>query len=58
MEFTCVFYEDTLVNAQKRLNTLRITDKYSEIKAYIIPVNGEFRVLRKVNLQTTNKKPS
>lgn len=58
MEFTCVFYEDTLDNAQKRLDTLRITDKYSEIKAYIIPVKDEFRVLRKVNLQRTNKKPS
>lgn len=59
MEYTCVFFEKTFPEAEKRLDYLRKTDNYVEVKAYIIPINNEFRVLRKVKLnRNISKKPS
>lgn len=50
MKFTNVFMEKTSEDAEKRLAFLRETDKYFEIKAYIIPEGDKFRVCRKVDL--------
>ena len=59
LTFASVYYEDTLEEANKRLETLRKIDKkYPEIKAYIIPEGDKFRVLRRVqiNLQPQPQK--
>ncbi len=55
--FTSVFYEKSQDDADKRLKKLRKTDKYPEIKAYIIEEKGEWRVLRKIriNLPTVSQ---
>ena len=57
--YTCVFYEKNKRAANKRLSTLRQTDQYPEIKAYIIHQgdNLGWRVLRKilVDLSQTKK---
>ena len=57
LTFTSVFYEKNQIDAQKRLEKLRKLDDYPEIKAYIIPENGEWRVLRKILISSpTNGK--
>ena len=49
--FTCVFYEKSKKEAEKRLDTLRETDKGLELKAYILCEGShKFRVLRKIQL--------
>lgn len=50
--FTSVYYEKSQVEANKRLQALRIIDsKHHEIKAYILREGkGKFRVLRKVEI--------
>ena len=55
--FTSVFYEDSQEAAIARLAKLRKTDKYPEIKAYILEEDGKWRVLRKIkiNLSSANK---
>lgn len=50
LTFTCVFYENTYAEAEKRLETLRKTDNSPEIKAYIIQSGDQFRVLRKTEV--------
>ena len=56
--FTNVFYEDSKPAADERLNKLRQTDKYPEVKAYIIQEkDGSWRVLRRIKL-TLNTQPS
>lgn len=55
--FTNVFYEKSLNCAKKRLEFLRKTDKYPEIKAYIqLDKPGSWRVLRKVKINLTKSK--
>lgn len=58
--FTSVFYEKSQDDAKLRLENLRKTDKYPEVKAYIIEENGEWRVLRKIRInltQTSQQRP-
>ena len=55
MTFTSVFYEKTLSAAKRRLNKLRTSDKFPELKAYIIKEGDEYRVLRKVDLSKKTK---
>lgn len=50
MFFTSVYYEKSSADARKRLNTLRSTDKYIEVKAYIKKEGSVYRVLRKIDL--------
>lgn len=48
--FTSVFYEKSQEDAEKRLKQLRKTDKYPELRAYILEESGEWRVLRKIQI--------
>ncbi len=54
LTFTSVFYEKNQADAKKRLAFLRKTDRYPEIKAYVIPENGEWRVLRKILVSSSD----
>lgn len=59
MTFTNVFMEPTEKQAEARLAHLREVDRYQELKAYIIPEDGQFRVCRKIDISlplTTTKK--
>ncbi|MBQ7410243.1 MAG: hypothetical protein IJW20_02565 [Clostridia bacterium] len=49
--FTSVFYENSQKEAEIRLAKLRKTDKYPEVKAYIIEEDGKWRVLRKIRIE-------
>lgn len=56
--FTNVFYEPSETAAEDRLTKLRKTDKYPEVKAYIIQEkDGSWRVLRKIKI-TLNQQPT
>lgn len=55
--FTSVFYESTPKAAEARLENLRKTDLYPEIKAYIIKQDGEWRVSRKIRVNLGSEKP-
>ncbi len=49
--FTNVFYEPSENAAKERLTKLRETDKYPEVKAYIIQEkDGSWRVLRRIKI--------
>lgn len=52
---TCVYHENTQKDAEKRLKELKRKDCYREIKSYIIPYNGSFRIYRKVDLTQKTK---
>lgn len=52
--FTSVFYENSQKEAEIRLAKLRKTDKYPEVKAYIIKENDQWRVLRKIRINLSS----
>ena len=53
--FTSVYYETSEEDAKARLAKLRKTDKYPEIKAYILKEGDEWRVLRKILINLDSK---
>lgn len=55
MEFTSVYYEKTLEDATKRLSKLRKTDRFVELKAYVLKEGNKYRVLRKIDLSKEKK---
>ena len=54
--FTSVYYEPTELAAKARLAKLRQTDKYPELKSYILQEGEEWRVLRKILINLVSKK--
>lgn len=55
--FASVYFENSLEAANTRLEWLRKTDtKYPEVKAYIMRVKNQFRVLRRVRIVNSSQK--